>query len=116
MGVLVLSSIPCILRRLAGNTISNMQNSGISVAESFDSEFYNNTVNNARYGIRFSTGSKRHNVYENTFKDIHKGKEKILWKILWIVWIFCCRRYVFELCKERGYRQVRKHFVKGIIP
>eukprot|EP00752_Nemacystus_decipiens_P009556 g8536.t1 len=49
------------------NTITNMQDAGIALLESFDAQIYGNTIDGAKYGIRMSLGSARNSVYENSF-------------------------------------------------
>ncbi|CAN0243860.1 unnamed protein product [Scytosiphon promiscuus] len=52
------------------NQISNMQDAGIAMLESFDALIYDNTIEGAKYGIRMSLGSARNQVYDNSFSDI----------------------------------------------
>ncbi|CAN0209622.1 unnamed protein product [Ectocarpus sp. 12 AP-2014] len=52
------------------NTITNMQDAGIAMLESFDAQIYGNTINGAKYGIRMSLGSGNNVVYQNSFTDI----------------------------------------------
>ncbi|CAN0147569.1 unnamed protein product, partial [Hapterophycus canaliculatus] len=52
------------------NQISNMQDAGIAMLESFDALIHDNTIEGAKYGIRMSLGSARNQVYDNTFSDI----------------------------------------------
>ncbi|CAM9489433.1 unnamed protein product [Ectocarpus fasciculatus] len=52
------------------NVITNMQDAGIAMLESFDAKIHGNTINGAKYGIRMSLGSGNNEVYENSFTDI----------------------------------------------
>lgn len=58
----------------ADNVITNMQDAGIAMLESFDAKIYRNTINGAKYGIRMSLGSGGNEVYENSFTDISQCK------------------------------------------
>ncbi|CAM9818058.1 unnamed protein product [Discosporangium mesarthrocarpum] len=49
------------------NTISNMQDAGIAIFESFDGTISNNVIKNVKYGIRLSMGSADVTVSSNSF-------------------------------------------------
>lgn len=67
----------CLWWGLADNVISNMQNAGLSVMESFDNDIHGNVVDVARYGIRFSVGAGRNMVHDNTFKNTERGESSL---------------------------------------
>ena len=52
-----------------GNTIYNMQDAGIALLESMNADIHDNSIDDARYGIRMSLGSAGNNVYDNTFNN-----------------------------------------------
>lgn len=49
------------------NYVHDMQDAGIAILESFDSEIYNNVFVNVKYGIRISLGGGNNYVHDNTF-------------------------------------------------
>ncbi|CAM9230349.1 unnamed protein product, partial [Ascophyllum nodosum] len=55
-----------------GNTVSNMQDAGIAILESFDAEIYLNTFEDVKYGMRISLGGGNNYVHHNEFKKCSK--------------------------------------------
>ena len=51
-----------------------MQDAGIAILESFDSEVYNNTFENVKYGVRISLGGGNNSVHDNVFRNCSKCK------------------------------------------
>lgn len=51
-----------------------MQDAGIAILESFDSEIYNNKFVNVKYGIRISLGGGNNYVHDNTFDTCSQCK------------------------------------------
>ena len=51
----------------ADNNVHDMQDAGMAIMESSDSEIYDNTFTNVKYGIRISVGGSRNDVYSNVF-------------------------------------------------
>ncbi len=52
---------------LLDNYVYNMQDAGIAILESFDSEIYDNTFSDVKYGIRISLGGGNNDVHDNVF-------------------------------------------------
>lgn len=44
-----------------------MQDAGVAVIESFDTEIYENSFKNVKYGIRISLGGSNSYVHDNVF-------------------------------------------------
>jgi len=53
----------------ADNNVHDMQDAGMAIMESSDSEIYDNTFTNVKYGIRISVGGSRNDVYNNVFNN-----------------------------------------------
>lgn len=51
----------------ADNNVHDMQDAGMAIMESSDSEIYDNTFTNVKYGIRISLGGSHNDVYNNIF-------------------------------------------------
>lgn len=58
-----------------------MQDAGLAILESFDSQIYDNTFRNVKYGIRISLGGGNNAVYDNTFDKCSKceGFQSVPW-------------------------------------
>lgn len=58
----------------ADNVITNMQNSGIVLMESFGNDIHHNFVDGAASGIRMTMGAGVNKVYDNVLNDISDGE------------------------------------------
>lgn len=52
---------------LADNYIHDNEDAGIAFFETYDSEIYDNTVEDCKYGIRLSLGAGDNKIYNNKF-------------------------------------------------
>lgn len=50
--------------------MTDIQDAGIALMESFGAKIHDNSVKGAQYGIRMSMGAGDNEVYDNTFEDI----------------------------------------------
>lgn len=62
-------------RWLTGNVITDMEDAGIALMESFGNNIHDNDINGAKFGIRMNLGAGDNEVYENTFNDISDGEQ-----------------------------------------
>lgn len=59
-------------RFVPDNYVHDMQDAGLANLESFDSEVYDNTFENVKYGIRISLGGSNNYIHDNTFSNCSK--------------------------------------------
>lgn len=71
---LVVLLIHFVCRWSPGNTITNVQDAGIAVLESFGLDIHDNVITGALYGIRVTLGSADNEVYDNVFEDTEGEK------------------------------------------
>ena len=58
--------------------MSNMQDAGIAILESFDAEIYLNTFEDVKYGMRISLGGGNNYVHHNEFKKCSKCEKVVV--------------------------------------
>eukprot|EP00903_Cladosiphon_okamuranus_P017354 g15988.t1 len=52
------------------NVITNMQDAGIAIMESFNADIHDNVIDGAEFGVRMNMGAGNNKVYDNVFNDI----------------------------------------------